>query len=163
VAGARGQKLGDVAKSGLYKLEKLAVGKQAPDSEGENLEGKKSKLSDFKGKVVVVDIWATWCPPCRAMIPHERELVERLKDKPFALISVSCDAEKKALTDFLEKEKMPWTHWWNGQKGGLVDDFKVEFFPTIYVLDGKGVIRYKGVRGEEMDKAVEALLKEMGK
>jgi thiol-disulfide isomerase/thioredoxin len=128
----------------------------------QDLDGKKVKLSDLRGKVVVLDIWATWCPPCRAMIPHERELVKRLEGKPFVLVSISGDAEKKTLTDFLAKEKMPWTHWWNGARGGIVEDWQVEFFPTIYVLDAKGVIRYNGVRGADMDKAVDTLLKEMG-
>jgi thiol-disulfide isomerase/thioredoxin len=163
VAGPRGKKLGEQAKDGLYKLDKLTVGKQAPDAAGENLEGKKMKLSDFKGKVVVVDIWATWCGPCRAMIPHEREMVEKLKDKPFVLLSVSADAKKETLTEFLDKEKMPWQHWWNGPKGGVMDDFKIEHFPTIYVLDAKGVIRHKEIRGDELEKAVEELIKEAEK
>jgi len=163
VGGGRGKKLGEQAKDGLYKLEKLTVGKAAPDSECENLDGKKMKLSDFKGKVVVLDIWATWCGPCRAMIPHEREMVEKLKDKPFVLVSVSADAKKETLTEFLEKEKMPWQHWWNGQKGGVIDDYKVEFFPNIYVIDAKGVIRHKQIRGEELEKAVEELIKEAEK
>src|SRR5438105_4677276 len=64
--------------------------------------------------------WATWCPPCRAMIPHERKRVERLKDKPFTLVSISIDAQKDALTNFLKKEKMPWTHVWDGTKGSVV-------------------------------------------
>ena len=68
----------------------------------------------------MLDIWATWCGPCKAMIPHEREMVERLKDKPFALVSISADEKKKTLTDFLAKDTMPWTHWWNGSGGGEV-------------------------------------------
>ena len=95
------------------------------------------------------------------MIPHEREMVEKLKDKPFALVSISGDDKKKALTDFLEKEKMPWTHWWNGPNGGIMESWDIEYFPTIYVIDAKGVIRHKDLRGEKLEKAVEDLLKEM--
>jgi thiol-disulfide isomerase/thioredoxin len=139
----------------------LFVGGTAPEIVSQNVKGEKVKLSDLKGKVVVLDIWATWCPPCRAMIPHSRELVEKLKDKPFVLVGISADAKKETLTDFMKKNDMPWTHWWNGATEGIVKDWEVEYYPTIYVLDHKGVIRYKDVRGEEMDKAVETLLKEM--
>lgn len=139
----------------------LSVGKKAPEVVSHDLSGKKVKLSDLRGKVVVLDIWATWCPPCRAMIPHERELVKKLKDKPFVLVSISGDEKKETLTKFIAEEPMPWTHWWNGASGGILADWEVHSFPTIYVLDGKGVIRYKNVRGPAMDKAVETLLGEM--
>ena len=92
------------------------------------------------------------------MIPHEREMVERLKDKPFALVSISADEKKETLTDFLAKEKMPWTHWWNGSEGGDHRGLGRAGFPTIYVLDAQGVIRHKDLRGEELEKAVNALL-----
>jgi thiol-disulfide isomerase/thioredoxin len=139
----------------------LSIGAKAPEVINQDLDGKKVKLSDLKGKVVVLDIWATWCPPCRAMIPHERELVKRMTNKPFALISISADEKKETLKTFLVDNPMPWTHWWNGQTGGIVEDWDVKYFPTIYVLDAKGVIRYKDVRGEKMDEAVDTLLKEM--
>ena len=157
------KELADLTKVAVkkYEAKDLFVGSKLPDLKSENLAGKEEKLSQYKGKVVVLDIWATWCPPCRAMIPHERELVERMKDKPFALISVSFDEEKDTLKDFLKKEKMPWTHWWNGRKGEIGDQLSIRAFPTIFVLDGKGVIRFKGTRGKSMDKAVEILLKEM--
>ena len=113
------------------------------------------------GKVVVVDVWATWCGPCKAMIPHERELVKRLKGKPFVLVSISIDAKKEKVKDFLKDNEMPWTHWWNGAKGGVISELGIKFIPTIHVLDAKGIIRAKGVRGEAMDKAVDKLLKEL--
>ncbi len=117
----------------------------------------------FKGKVVVLDIWATWCDPCKAMIPHEREMVERLKDKPFALVSISADEKKETFKEFLSKEKMPWTHWWNGSQGGVIDDWNIQYFPTIYVIDSEGVIRHKDLRDEKLEAAVNELLKEMDK
>ncbi|MFO0823787.1 MAG: TlpA disulfide reductase family protein [Gemmataceae bacterium] len=145
----------------LFFLNNLTVGKVLPDAASEDLDGKKVKISDYRGKVVVLDIWATWCPPCRAMIPHERELVKNLKDKPFVFISVSADADKDTLVKFLEKEPMPWTHWWAGPKGAPIVDYRVQFYPTIYILDEKGVIRYKHVREKAMDEAIDKLLKEI--
>ncbi len=162
VSVGRNTKLGDLAKGSLFEIRNLGIGKKAPNVESKNLDDKKVQLSDYKGKVVVLDIWATWCGPCKAMIPHEREMVEKLKDKPFALISISADDEKKTLTDFLEKEKMPWTHWWTGPKG-IVKDWNVQFFPTIYVIDAEGVIRHKNIRGKELEDAVVKLLAEKKK
>jgi thiol-disulfide isomerase/thioredoxin len=139
----------------------LSIGKAAPEVVSKDPAGKEVKLSALKGKVVVLDIWATWCPPCRAMIPHEREMVKKFKGKPFVLVSVSADNKLQDLTDFLKKNEMPWTHWYEGANGKLIEDWQVEYFPSIYVLDHKGVIRFKDVRGEKMEEAVEKLLKEL--
>lgn len=155
--------LKDQASKVLFEIRNLTIGKTAPEVISKDLDDKEAKLSSLRGKVVVLDIWATWCGPCRAMIPHEREMVEKLKDKPFALVSISADEKKETLVEFLKKEKMPWTHWWEGKrKGGILTEWNVEFFPTIYVLDAKGVIRHKNIRGEQLEKAVEELIKEAG-
>jgi thiol-disulfide isomerase/thioredoxin len=140
----------------------LSIGKEAPEVTSTTADGKPAKLSDLRGKVVVLDIWATWCGPCRGMIPHERSMVERLKGTPFALVSISGDEKRETLQKFLEKESMPWTQWWNGQEGGVLEDWEVRYFPTIYVLDAKGVIRHKDLRGEKLEEAVRELLKDMG-
>ena len=163
VPAGRAGTLGQMARGSLFELRNLQVGMKAPAAGSKNLKGDQETLADYQGKVVVLDIWATWCGPCRAMIPHEREMVEKFKDKPFALISVSADDEKKELTDFIAKEPMPWAHWWEGPDAPLLKQWNVRFFPTIYVIDGKGVIRHKQIRGQELDKAVEKLLAEAGK
>lgn len=163
VATRLGNSVSEATQKKIYFIDHMTVGKEAPDFECELLNGKKAKLSDFRGNVVVLDVWATWCGPCRAMIPHERELVEKLKSKPFKIISLSVDDKKETLTQFLEKEKMPWTHVWNGAQGGMVDLYQIQFYPTIYVLDTGGTIRFKNVRNEKMQHAVEALLEEMSR
>ncbi len=139
------------------------VGNPAPDVTGSDLDDKKVKMSDYKGKVVLLDIWATWCGPCRAMIPHERELVKKMDGKPFVLLSVSCDADKTDLTEFLKDEPMPWSHWFDGKGGAVAKAYKIKAFPTLYLIDKKGVIREKWVgapKTEEMDKKIEELTKE---
>ena len=155
--------IGDTIKAALFEIQNLSIGKVAPEVFCMNIDGDKDdKLSNYKGKVVVLDIWATWCGPCRAMIPHEREMNEKLKGKPFALISISGDENKETLTAFLEKEKMPWTHWFADRKG-ILKDWNIRFYPTMYILDHKGVIRAKGLRGEELEKKVNELVVEAEK
>jgi thiol-disulfide isomerase/thioredoxin len=155
--------LGEVAKNYLFEIRNLAVGMKAPEATSKNLKGEAASLAELKGKVVVLDFWATWCGPCRAMIPEEREMVASHKDKPFAFVSVSADDEKKDLEDFLKEEKMPWTHWWQGADSPLMKTWNIRKFPTVYVIDAKGVIRYKDVRGKELDSAVKKLLDEATK
>lgn len=154
--------LGEQAKGPLFEIRHLAVGKTPPNVESQNLDGKKVELKDYKGKVVVLDIWATWCGPCKSMIPHEREMVKKHKDAPFALISVSGDQEKGTLKKFLETTDMPWVHWWDGAEGKIIKGWNIQAFPTIYVLDTEGVIRYKfvGVVNKELDEAIDKLLAE---
>jgi hypothetical protein len=97
------------------------------------------------------------------MFPHERSLVKRLENKPFALLGINSDGNRQEVREKNEKEKITWRSWFDGStRGPICRQYGVTGFPTILVLDGKGVIRYKGVRGEEMDKAVDTLLKEMG-
>ncbi len=161
-----GKTLGDLAKNEIVSIKATGIGNPAPDVGSTDLDGKKVKLGDYKGKVVLLDIWATWCPPCRAMIPHEREMVKKMKDKPFLLVSVSADDEKKTLTDFLKDNEMPWVHWWDGADNKVQQTFKVRAFPTLYLIDHKGVIRRKWIGSPKpavLDDAIEELVKEAEK
>jgi len=160
VQAGRGATLGDMAKGSLFELRNLQVGMKAPVAESKTLKGEKASLKDYAGKVVILDIWATWCGPCREMIPHEREMVEKFKGKPFTLISISADEDKKELEEFIAKETMPWVHWWDGADAALLKQWNIRFYPSLYVIDAKGIIRYKHIRGDELEKAVEKLLAE---
>jgi hypothetical protein len=96
------------------------------------------------------------------MYPHERSLVKRLENKPFALIGINSDSDRDALKKTMEKEQITWRSFWDGGSTGgpIASKWNVTGWPTIYVVDAKGVIRHKNVRGEAMDKAVDDLLKE---
>jgi hypothetical protein len=91
--------------------------------------------------------------------------VKRLEGKPFTLVSISVDENRETVTEFLKKEPMPWTHWFNGPKGNVITELNVWGYPRIYVLDANGVIRYKGgaldMRGKVLDQTLDALLKEV--
>jgi hypothetical protein len=97
------------------------------------------------------------------MYPHERSLVKRLANRPFALIGINSDQNREALKPILEKEGITWRSFWNGgSTGGPISTaWKVQGWPTIYVLDGTGTIRAREVRGEAMDRAVDMLLAEL--
>lgn len=96
------------------------------------------------------------------MYPHERSLVERLKDQPFALLGVNSDPRDR-VREALERENITWRSWWDGgdTSGPIATRWNVSAWPTIYVLDHNGIIRHKNVRGEAMDQAVDALLAAM--
>jgi peroxiredoxin len=96
-----------------------------------------------------------------AMVPHERSLVKRLEGKPFALIGVNFDDNKTVQKKTEEENKIAWRSFFDGRTGPIGKKWRIEYLPTIYVIDDKGVIRYKDVRDKEMDDAVDTLLKEM--
>jgi thiol-disulfide isomerase/thioredoxin len=155
------------AAAGLKDLRVFAAGKPAPATDGTDLAGKKVSLADHKGKVVVLDFWATWCGPCVGMIPHERKLVERYAGKPFAFVSVSADDKPEDVTTFLKETPMPWAHWFGGKGEGVTAAWNVRAFPTFYVIDAKGVIRGKVVGGgpraeKKLDDLVAAAMKDAG-
>jgi len=98
------------------------------------------------------------------MIPHERSLVEQLKDKPFALIGVNSDRDLGTFHKKAKEMQVTWRSFWCGEEGTggpIPSAWNVRSWPTIYVLDHHGVIRYKNVRGEAMTEAVEKLLATM--
>jgi len=95
------------------------------------------------------------------MYPHERSLVKRLKGRPFALLGVNSDP-KDHLKQVTKKENMTWRSWWDGgtTDGPIATRWNVNSWPTTYVLDPKGVVRYRNVRDQALSDAVEKLIRE---
>ena len=145
------------AGTGRYPYAPL-VGQPPPSLEGTDPDGKPLRLSDFRGKVVVVDFWRTGCPPCLGMIPHERELVKRMQGRPFVLLGVSIDGATAGFKAFLEKEQMTWPNICDGESRALA--WHAYSPPTLDVVDAKGVYRYFSVDEKDLDAVVEKLVKE---
>ena len=96
------------------------------------------------------------------MIPHEKALVERLKNEPFALIGINTDPDKTEFKKQAAANGVTWRSAWDGStRGPLCTAWGIKSFPTIYVLDAKGVIRYRDVRDQQMEEAVTKLLAEL--
>ena len=96
------------------------------------------------------------------MIPHERSLVKRLAEQPFALLGISADEDGEKLKEFLRGQDITWPVWWDkGFKGPIVKQWNVHSYPSLYVLDHRGTIRFKNVHGKALDEAVDRLLGEM--
>jgi thiol-disulfide isomerase/thioredoxin len=164
--GGRQGTLGERAKVGLYELQRLAVGHAAPDIEGVDGDGKHFKLSDYRGKVVVLDFWGHWCPDCRGVYPRQKQLLKHFEGKPFVLLGINSDENKDELKAVLAKRGVTWRYWWDGgsRSGPIASSWNIQGWPTIYVLDARGVIRHKGHEelAEKLEQIVGELLKETG-
>jgi thiol-disulfide isomerase/thioredoxin len=153
--------IGAIAEGELFARRNLSEGQVAPEIRGKDHEGKPFALGDYRGKVVVLTFSASWCGPCVGMYPLERELVKKLADKPFALVSVNADEDVATLKKSIASGEITWRCWWDGgMDGPITTRWGVAAIPEVFVLDRAGVIRKKNVRGEELEKAVMALLEE---
>ena len=133
----------------LRKIKHGTVGGTLPDVRGERIDGVEECLSDFRGRVVLLDFWATWCRPCVAALPKLRELVAKLPANRFALVAISVDEERGAVTEFIEDEPMPWTNWHVGEGSEIASLLQIEEFPTYVLVDehGKILTRFNGLGG----------------
>jgi thiol-disulfide isomerase/thioredoxin len=164
IAQAENTTLGEIATKKLREISNLRVGAPAQEIAGEDIDGKPLRLSDYRGKVVVLDFWANWCGYCRQAYPVYRELVERLAGKPFALLGVNCDTDRAEVKRVVQRYKLNWRSWFDGGSGGHIQsDWQIDSFPSVFVIDHKGIVRYKGLRGPELEAAVNRLLEEMEK
>jgi thiol-disulfide isomerase/thioredoxin len=153
--------LAAAALAGMANLANLKVGKPTPEIEGADLDGARLKLSNYRGKVVLVVFWASWCGPCMADVPHEREIVEKLRGRPFALLGVNGDEDVAKAKEAVETAKITWRSFSpddSGRRGGIPSAWNVFSWPTTYVIDHTGVIRHINLRGTDLDKPLEELV-----
>jgi RNA polymerase sigma factor (sigma-70 family) len=159
---ARKKTLGDEASARLDEMQNLIVGKPAPEIDGVDFDGKPLKLSDYRGKVVVLVFWGTWCGPCMSEVPHERALAERLKGRPFAMLGVNCDDNKQAAVDAIKSERITWPNWHDGAPGDgpIAKRYHIHGYPSVFVIDEQGIIRQTQtyLLGDVLDKAIDDLL-----
>lgn len=136
------------------------VGKPAPNLSVRDRAGVAFRLSDYKGKYVLVDFWASWCAPCIATLPELQDAYKTYKGKGFEVVSVSLDETTTPLNDFLKTHEMPWRQVHNGTSGGdIVEAFGVNTIPASFLIDPKGTIIRLELRGPALTKALGALLK----
>lgn len=117
----------------------------APPPDGTDADGKPLRLGDYRGKVVLLSFWMTHCPPCQAMFPHEKRLVEKYHSAPFALLGVNADSAPELLRRTQTQAGLTWPSFWDGPRGPLCDEWKVDRFPTFVLLDAAGKERWRHV------------------
>ena len=120
----------------------------APDLTGVDFDGAKFKLSDYRGKVVMVSFWASWCGPCLKLVPHERLIAEKYRGKPFAMIGVNYDDDLDCARKAMARYGIAWRAMQTaGQFEHLRSQWKIRGLPTVAIIDADGVIRSIRVGG----------------
>jgi len=134
----------------------LVEGTQFPDFNEKDVMGKPLSIAYYKGKVVMIDFWATWCPPCRSEIPNVVTTYQKYHDKGFEIIGVSLDSDQQKLLAFVKENNMTWQQYFDGQGWGnkLAVKYGIESIPMTFLLDGEGKIIGKDLRGDELTEAV---------
>jgi thiol-disulfide isomerase/thioredoxin len=153
--------LGEKATKSLHGLEHLSVGSPAPGIVGTDLHGRPLDLSAYRGRVTMLSFWFTGCGPCMGMIPQEQRLIKKYQGRPFALLSICTDESLEQAQKTAAEHKMAWPCWFDGGNGPIARDWNVRGFPSIYILDEKGVIVAKHLRGDALDtKLAELMVKQ---
>jgi S1-C subfamily serine protease/peroxiredoxin len=153
------QTLGQVAKPLLFKLRFLSVGKKPPEIKGRDVDGKEFKLSDYRGKVVLIDFFADWCPHCSRMYPHERKLMEQYRGQSFVIVGVNTDS-LDTLRQLVKDKKVAWRCWSDGQEGPIAEQWQIASYPTLFLLDHEGVIR-QVISGSPDEQALEKTIRDL--
>jgi thiol-disulfide isomerase/thioredoxin len=142
--------------------EKYGIDKPAKDFSLIALKGEKIKLKELKGKVVLLDFWATWCEPCIREMPFLKKLYKEFKGKDFAFIGLNLDENKDDVEKFIKKEGIEWPQIWIRQEptNNILKSYQVKALPSTFLIDKRGILRNINLRGEALKKAIEKLIKE---
>jgi peroxiredoxin len=150
-----------VALTDKIKLN-IGIGKPVKEFALTSLTGEPVSVAKYKGKVVLLDFWATWCSPCVHEMPNVKKIYDQYHAKGFEIIGISLDNAKEKLTEYIKTQNIQWLITFSGKGWG--DDtaalYGVRSIPSTWVLDKKGMLRYFGIRGDELGKAIEKLLAE---
>jgi S1-C subfamily serine protease/thiol-disulfide isomerase/thioredoxin len=141
----------------LFTFQHLVDGRPAPEIVGMQADGSELKLSSFRGKAVVLDFWADWCPHCRDMYEPTRNLVASLKDQPFAFLGVNVDPPN-TIQSLIDDKTVTWQNWIDGPEGPIAKEWHIESYPTTFLLDDQGVIRFRDLRGPILAQMVKSLI-----
>jgi thiol-disulfide isomerase/thioredoxin len=109
---------------------------------GTDAEGRFMQLSDYRGKVVLLDFWFSSCGPCRAFEPHERLLLSRYEGRPFVVLGVNTDPKREMLIETQRSAQLPWRSWYDGRGGPIASQWSIGAFPTVYLIDHLGRIGF---------------------
>ena len=139
----------------------LAVGKTFPAFTEKDLNDKPLALENFKGKIVLIDFWATWCGPCVAELPNVLAAYEKFHAKGFEVVGISLDQSRDALTAFIKEKNMAWPQYFDGLgwKSKLGTQYGIQSIPATFLLDGEGKIIARDLRGPALDAKLASLLK----
>lgn len=115
---------------------------KAPDFSLADINGKRFNLADFKGKYVYIDIWATWCGPCKVQIPFMKELEKQFHDAPIHFVSISLDKEedKPIWKKMIRENQMSGVQLFAGKENNFGYDYQIQYIPTFLILDKEGNI-----------------------
>ena len=146
----------------LDTMKKLKIGAETIEFTTTDIAGKSISPADYRGKVVLLDFWATWCQPCKQEMPNVIALYKENSSKGFDIIGVSMDNNRQALDSYLEENDMKWRQIYDGKgwQAEIGQLYAVSSIPATFLIDKKGKIRYKNLRGDELKEAVEKLIKE---
>jgi thiol-disulfide isomerase/thioredoxin len=150
----------DAAEGELNVPEGLNIGQKFPGFDEQDLMGNPLSLSAYRGKITMVDFWATWCGPCRGELPNVIATYRKYHDLGFEIIGVSLDQDRDALTSFIDANGMTWAQYFDGQgwQNKLSSKYQVTSIPMDYLLDRHGIIVGKELRGSALGAAVESAL-----